>query len=104
MKRLLILTFGTTVMLVCMLMLSREIYGNEIPKETIETGNASRIFVKPEDQFEYEEVNGMLYITGYTGTEKNIMLRDLNGKTIRGIAEGAFENSDIESVTMWGGW
>ena len=40
MKRLLILTFGTTVMLVCMLMLSREIYGNEIPKETIETGNA----------------------------------------------------------------
>lgn len=85
-----------------MLMLSREIYGNEIPKETIETGNASRIFVKPEDQFEYEEVNGMLYITGYTGTEKNIMLRDLNGKTIRGIAEGAFENSDIESVTMWG--
>ena len=45
MKRLLILTFGTTVMLVCMLMLSREIYGNEIPKETIETGNASRIFV-----------------------------------------------------------
>ncbi len=102
MKRLLILTFGTTVVLVCMLMLSREIYGNEIPKETIETGNASRIFVKPEDQFEYEEVNGMLYITGYTGTEKNIMLRDLNGKTIRGIAEGALENSDIESVTMWG--
>ena len=73
MKRLLILTFGTTVMLVCMLMLSREIDGNEIPKETIETGNASRIFVKPEDQFEYEEVNGMLYITGYKQARKRTL-------------------------------
>lgn len=54
------------------------------------------------NKFTYEELNGSyIAITGYTGEEKNIEIPEsIDGFIVQKIANGAFQDTDIESVKI----
>lgn len=53
------------------------------------------------NDFQYVVDNGEIVITGYTGTEKNIIVPyAIDGIPVRKIAEKAFFNLEIESIIL----
>lgn len=56
--------------------------------------------VTPEIDSSVIEVDSRCYVTKYTGKKTSIYLDEYKGFKIRGIAEGAFENSDIRYVIL----
>lgn len=77
-------------------------YGKEIVHNTGTRIEAVSVYAdsEPEENFTFEERREGRYITGYIGTNKNILIDKSVMKDVTGIAEGAFEYTDIETFTI----
>ena len=86
-----------TMLILCISMgiFTRNSYGKETVHHTGTRIEAVSAYAdsEPEENFTFEERREGRYITGYIGTNKNIVFDRSAMKDVAGIAEGAFERS-----------
>lgn len=55
----------------------------------------------PVEDLEYERVGSQIVITGYTGTDFDIVIpKEIDNRPVAAIGEGAFEEYDLKTLTL----